>query len=51
MKVETPEEAKKREEAKLPPPKEESTPDDEEAVLSLMAELEPIASQVDRSTI
>jgi hypothetical protein len=51
MKVETPEEAKKREEAKLPPPKEESTPDDEEAVLSLMAELVPIASQVDRSTI
>lgn len=51
MKVETPEEAKKREEAKLPPPKEESTPDDEEAVLSLMAELVPIAGQVDKSTI
>ena len=47
MKVEKPEEAKKREEAKLPHSDEEV----EEAVLTLMAELVPIASQVDRSTI
>lgn len=51
LKVETPEEAKAREEAKLPPPKEEGTPDDEEAVQALMAELSPLTTQVDKSTI